>query len=139
MEITTRWHNSVAILDLVGPMTAGADTKPLHNRIGCLIQGETHGIVLNLAGVTRLDASGIGQLVMLHEKLESAHGNLQLMNVDRRQRRLLELVRLLDVFDPVDSEEEALERFRTSSRASSRADRAHRRGRLRRHHSLAVC
>lgn len=72
-----------------------------------------------MANVPQLDCSGIGQLVQLNDQLRTAGGVQVLVNVERRQKRLLELLGLLEVFRVCDSWPEALTGRRTAGAPAS--------------------
>ena len=55
-------------------------------------------LVLDLRGVSQMDCSGIGQLVKLFVKVRRLGGRFALVNVQRRQRRLLDMCGLLTLF-----------------------------------------
>jgi hypothetical protein len=52
-------------------------------------------MVLNLEHVSRLDCTGIGELVALHCAVQEMGGVLSLVNVQPRQKKMLEVVGLL--------------------------------------------
>ena len=55
--------------------------------------------VLDLAGVTELDAAGIGALVSVRKRAEASGVTLKLMNLTPRVEDLLELTRLKSAFE----------------------------------------
>ena len=55
--------------------------------------------VLDLAGVTELDAAGIGALVSVRKRAEASGVTLKLMNLTPRVEDLLELTRLRSAFE----------------------------------------
>lgn len=103
MEVNARWVDRVAILDLEGPMTVEADFGPLHGQVERILARGVDRLVLNLAGVGRLDACGIGQLVLVLSRTRESSAGLRLANVSRVQKELLDLVQLLDTFEAVEA------------------------------------
>jgi anti-anti-sigma factor len=65
-------------------------------------------VVLDLGHVPELDSSGIGQLVQVHNEVSRSGKGFMLVNVERHQQRLLEVVRLVDVLHVCESRQEAL-------------------------------
>ena len=55
--------------------------------------------VLDLAGVTEIDAAGIGALVSVRKRAEASGVTLKLMNLTPRVEDLLELTRLKSAFE----------------------------------------
>jgi anti-anti-sigma factor len=69
----------------------------LTQRVRTLIgRGERH-IVLDLAGVSSIDAAGIGELMHIHRLLMAREGALRVMNVVRRTRIPLQRVGVFDL------------------------------------------
>jgi hypothetical protein len=64
--------------------------------------------VLNFRGVPRLDCSGIGQLVQLDTQVRASGGALMLVNVEDRQKHLLQVLGLLTLLQVCESRQEAM-------------------------------
>ena len=108
MNIRAERQGSAVVLDLDGPLTAEVDTFGLHQLAGSLVRPSASALVLDLGHVQDLDSYGVGQLVALYNEV-TPHGiTLTLANVERHQKRLLELSGLLSVLHVVDSRQEAL-------------------------------
>jgi hypothetical protein len=60
-----------------------------------------------MGAVPYLDCSGIGQLVLLHERVRQAGGTLALVNLGPRQMHALRVVRLLEVLRVFETWDEA--------------------------------
>jgi len=110
---------STVILHLEGRLTVEEDTHPLHELLGSITGVDPWTVVLDLANVPQLDCSGIGQLVQLNHQVGRSGGVLLLVNVDRRQKRLLELLGLLEVFRVCGSWPEGLMGRRTAGAPAS--------------------
>ena len=72
-------------------------------------------IVLNLGEISYIDSGGLGTLVALHTTAHNAGGTIKLANLTRRVGDLLQVTKLLTVFDVHNSEYEALESFRKAA------------------------
>jgi anti-anti-sigma factor len=108
MDIRGERQGSAVVLDLEGPLTAEVDTVRLHQLAGALVRPGASSLVLDLGHVRNLDSYGIGQLVSLYNEVTPLGVTLTLTNVERHQKRLLELSGLLSVLHVVDSRQEAL-------------------------------
>jgi anti-sigma B factor antagonist len=75
-----------------------------------LIQ-EKNQIVLNLSGISYIDSGGLGTLVALYTTAQNAGGSLKLANLTQRVDDLLQVTKLLTVFEVYDSEDKALASF----------------------------
>jgi anti-sigma B factor antagonist len=110
MKISNRQTANVTILDVSGRVVAG-EADLLRESVRNLIAGgETH-IVLNLAEVPYIDSAGIGELVSALVAVRRQSGCLGLLNLTRRVRNVLGIVKLLTVFKVFDNEAEALASF----------------------------
>jgi anti-sigma B factor antagonist len=117
MQMAERQVGTVTILDLSGRLTIDDGAELLKTKINSLIvEGRTR-VVLNLARLSYMDSSGLGQLVSCHNSLAKTAGGLTLLNVTKRNTDLLTVTRLATVFHSTDSEHDALRSFReTASR-----------------------
>jgi len=95
LKIHARKLGTVAVLRLQGRIVNG-ETEILRNAVRSALEGTA--IVLDFARVTAVDASGLGVMLELREQLQSRGIRLELVNVTRWVRRLLEVTRLDSVF-----------------------------------------
>ena len=112
MAILPRRLDDVIILDLAGRITIGEGTLLLRKRIQALVEGGDRKFLLNLADVDYIDSSGLGELVSSFAELKSRHCDVKLLGLTRRIRDLMQITKLLTVFEVCDSEAAALKSFR---------------------------
>jgi anti-sigma B factor antagonist len=67
--------------------------------------------------VNYIDSGGLGTLVALHTTARNAGGTIKLANLTKRVGDLLQVTKLLTVFDVYNSEAEALDSFREGAAA----------------------
>lgn len=72
------------------------------------ISGGARGIVIDLAGVNRIDSSGVGILVAVMWSASNAGGRLVLAALSPKVRDVLSIAMLLDHIDHADTKEGAL-------------------------------
>ena len=111
MAITRRRLDDVVILDLTGRITIGEGTIMLREDIQEMLQQGQRKFLLNLADVNYIDSSGLGELVSSFTTVKNSEGQLKLLNLTRRVSDLMQITKLLTVFDVFDSEPEALKSF----------------------------
>ncbi len=111
LEISERRIGEVVILDLVGRITIGDGSLHLHDAVGRLLDEGRNRLVLNLAGVTYVDSSGIGELVSRHTTTRNTGGRLKLLNLPKKVRDLLQITKLLAIFETFDDEASAIASF----------------------------
>ena len=111
MKLTTHEEGGVMIVDASGRLTLGESTSALRNKIRELVVGGSRRIVLNLADVTYIDSSGIGELVAAYTTVATAGGELKLLNLATRVHELLYITKLYTVFATFSDEASAIASF----------------------------
>jgi anti-sigma B factor antagonist len=111
MKIMTRTIGDVRILDCSGKITLGEGTMVVRNKVRDLAQSGVKKIVLNLADVSYIDSSGIGELVSTYTTVTTGGGQLKLLNLTKKFNELLAVTKLLTVFQVFDNEQAALASF----------------------------
>jgi anti-sigma B factor antagonist len=111
LKITTRHSGSVAIVDLDGQIRIGETNINLHKTIHELVDSGERSVLLNLANVTHIDSSGLGELVAGHATLEKNDGEMKLLNLTQRVTELMMITKLLTVFEVFENEAEAVASF----------------------------
>ena len=112
MTINIRRLDDVAILDLSGRITIGEGTLILRSQIQKLLDAGQSKFLVNLADVDYIDSAGLGELVTSFTTVRNKGGQLKLLNLTRRVRDLLQITKLLTVFEAFDNETEALKTLR---------------------------
>jgi anti-sigma B factor antagonist len=108
MVLNARRLDDVVILDLSGRITMGEGTLILRERIQKLLQAGDRKFLLNLADVDYIDSSGLGELVSSFTAVRNSGGLLKLLSLTKRVQDLLQITKLLTVFEVFNNEAEAL-------------------------------
>jgi len=108
MVLNARRLDDVVIMDLSGRITMGEGTLILRHQIKKLLDAGDRKFLLNLSDVDYIDSSGLGELVTSFTTVRNQGGQLKLLNLTRRVQDLLQITKLLTVFESFDSEAEAL-------------------------------
>jgi anti-sigma B factor antagonist len=108
MDMQERTQGAVALIDVSGKLVAGEHNGKLKDKVNSLIFQGRRQIVLNLAGVSYIDSTGLGELVATHTTMAKQGGQVVLVALTARVQDLLAICRLLTVFDVFDTEAEAL-------------------------------
>jgi anti-sigma B factor antagonist len=108
MVLKARRLDDVVILDLSGRITIGEGTVVLREQIQRLLANGDRKFLLNLADVDYIDSSGLGELVTAFTTVRNHQGQLKLLNLTRRVQDLLQITKLLTVFEAFNNETEAL-------------------------------
>jgi anti-sigma B factor antagonist len=113
MKATTRQVNEVTVVDLSGRITLGEGCSQLRDLIRDLLTKGHTKILLNLADVTYIDSSGIGELVSGFTAVSNKGGQLKLLNLTKKVHDLLQITKLLTVFDVHEDEAKAVASFKS--------------------------
>jgi anti-sigma B factor antagonist len=117
MKIDVRTlQDGIIVVDCAGRIVFGEETAELRDRVRSLIQKGSR-IVVNLADVTYIDSGGLGTLVSLYITARNGGGAVKLARLTQRVGDLLQITKLLTVFEVYDSEEAAVQSFRQGAAA----------------------
>jgi anti-anti-sigma factor len=108
MRVRAERVDSAWVLHLEGRLTVEEDTRQLHELVQSMTRFCPCNVVLDLGSVRQLDCSGIGQLVQLNNQVGASGGAFALLNVEPRQKHLLQLLGLLTVLRMFDRRKEAI-------------------------------
>ncbi len=111
MNITKRQEDGVVILDLDGKIVLGEGDETLRNSVREVVGAGHRKVVLNLARVPYVDSAGLGELVRCHTRVVQAGGSVKLLNLTARLQDLLQITKLVTVFDTFETEESAIASF----------------------------
>jgi anti-sigma B factor antagonist len=112
LEVKERQAGDVTILDMKGSVRIGEGSIELRDAIRNLAGEGKKKLLLNLAGVSYIDSSGIGELIANYTTVTRQGGQLKLLNLTDRIQNLLVITKLLTVFDVYEDEAEALKSFK---------------------------
>lgn len=116
LKLSTRNVQGVVVVDCVGRITFGDEAAALREAVKVLLP-QTREIVLNMKEVSYVDSGGLGTLVGLYTSARAAGGELKLAHLTHRVGDLLQVTKLLTVFDVHDTVEAAINSFRKTATA----------------------
>ena len=108
---TNRDIGDTTVVDISGRITLGEGSALLRTLVRQLLDQGRKFIVLNLADVSYIDSSGIGELVSSFTAAKKEGGELKLLNLTKKVHDLLLITKLFTVFDVHDDEEKAIASF----------------------------
>ena len=111
MKASNRQVGGITIVDLSGRITLGEGSVVLRDTIRDLVSKGKIKILLNLADVTYIDSSGIGELVSAFTTVRNQNGELKLLKLTKKVHDLLQITKLYTVFDIKDDEATAVQAF----------------------------
>jgi anti-sigma B factor antagonist len=101
----------VTLLTLAGRLVADEEDTFFADRVNKLLAAGRIRIVADLREVSSIDSGGVGTLVAKLLSARRRGGDLRLLRPSDRSRRVLEITRLIEVFQVFESEDEALASF----------------------------
>jgi anti-sigma B factor antagonist len=111
LKITKKTIDGILVFECNGRVVFGEESSLLREQVKSAIP-DSKRIVLNLGEVNYIDSGGLGTLVALHTTGLNAGTTIKLANLTKRVGDLLQVTKLLTVFDVCSSESEAIESFR---------------------------
>ena len=126
LKTNVRQSSDVAILDLNGRLSLGealafgpGSGLVLSETIRDLAKKGQKKILLNLAGVTYVDSSGVGQLVGAFTTARNQAADIKLLKPSAHVLDLLKTTKLYGVFDIQEDETAAIQSFSRGAGATS--------------------
>jgi anti-sigma B factor antagonist len=111
MKIEKRNRDGVTILDLGGKITIGKGDVALREAVHQVLESGALKVLINLAEVTTIDSSGVGELVSAFTTATNRGGKLKLVNLPPKVNDILTITQLITVFEVFESEDEAIRAF----------------------------
>ena len=112
LTINVRETADAAILDMSGRVVLGEALGEMRDSIREALAGGQKNILLNLASVSHIDSSGLGQFIGSYATVTSHGGKMKLLNLQKRVNDLMQITKLLTVFEAYTDESEALASFK---------------------------
>lgn len=111
MELTGRLEgNDVLVIELREDNLDASNVRDFREVVSTLLQDHTK-VVLDMAGVSFVDSSGLGALISCLRQLNGRRGDFRLCEMSRSVRALFELMRMHRVFTIHDTRAEAVRSF----------------------------
>jgi len=111
LRMSTRTLDGVIVVDCSGRIVFGEESATLRDTIKKTL-AQSRRIVLNLGEVTYVDSGGLGTLVSLYTTARNAGGALKLARLTQRVSDLLQLTKLVSIFEVFENEQLAAQSFK---------------------------
>jgi anti-sigma B factor antagonist len=113
----TRVDRGVAVIELMGSIILGDGLTLLRDMINSAIQEGYKNILLDLEEVSYIDSAGLGELVSCNALVDAQGGDLKLVHLQKKIRGLLQITKLITIFETFEDETEALLSFQRAKAA----------------------
>lgn len=110
LRVSTRKIGEAVVVDCRGRLVFGDESSAIRDLVKDLLLTEKN-IVVNLGEVSYIDSGGLGTLVGLYTSARNSGATIKLANLQRRITELLQITKLLTVFEVYGSEQEAVQSF----------------------------
>ena len=111
LDIEQREREGISILDLKGHLVLGEADAALRSRVQSLFSQGNRKLILNMAGVSRIDTTGAGALQFLSQQYRDAGGRLVLFQLAHTHGELYEMARLEAALEIYGEETDAVNSF----------------------------
>src|SRR5260370_1661898 len=109
--------DGVIVVYCNGAIVFGEESISLHIFVKDLLN-KSRQIVLDLKDVTHIDSGGLGTLVSLYTSARNVRGDIKLANLGSRLNELLQVTRLVTIFEVFDKAEDAVASFNRAAGAT---------------------
>jgi anti-sigma B factor antagonist len=108
LNVKTRKVDNIIVVDMSGRLTIGEPVLLLRETLRVQVNDGARQFVLNLGDVSYIDSSGLGELVSAYTTVRNKQGDVKLLNLTTKAKDLLQMTKLLTVFDVYDDEAKAI-------------------------------
>lgn len=117
LKLSARTVQGIGVLDCEGRIVFGDECFELRDTVKRMLE-QSPNVVLNLKEVSYIDSGGLGTLVGLYTSAKNANGNIKLAALNHRVIDLLQVTKLLTVFETFPNDIDAAKSFATATTAA---------------------
>ncbi len=114
LRLSVRMIEGVSVVDCSGRIVFGDEAGALREFVKELLK-HNKNVIISLGNVNYIDSGGLGTLVGLYTSARGSGGTIKLSNLTHRVGELLQVTKLLTVFEVFDSDEKAVQSFSRSA------------------------
>ncbi len=111
MHLDLKERGGISLLQLNGRLVDGAGDSELREAVEVLVGSGRGRIILDLSEVNAIDSAGLGELVASERRVRAAGGALKVLHPRERVLRVLDLAKVLPLFEIFETEEQAVSSF----------------------------
>lgn len=119
LKMTNSEVDSVSVVELDGRIVLGEESSSLREKLKSLVAAGKKKIVLNMANIEYIDSSGLGALVAAHVSAKTQGASVRLCNLGKKFHDVMQMTRLLTVFDVYDKQAAAVSSFQAAKVTSA--------------------
>ena len=111
MTLKTRKVDGIVVMDMSGRLSTGEPTLLLRETTRKFMEDGNKKFLLNLHDVSFIDSSGLGEMIATYTRVRREGGDIKLLHLTKTAKDLLQMTKLLTVFDTFEDETGALKSF----------------------------
>lgn len=116
LTVTTNKIDEVIVVCVNGVSYFGEESASLRIHMKDLLD-QSRQIVLDLGNVTHIDSGSVGTLVAVHSSARKVGGNVKFANLGDHTREVLQITKLVRVFEIFETVEDAVASFKRAATA----------------------
>ena len=120
LTVKTRKIDNIVVMDLSGKLTIGEPVMQLRDALRVNVTEGESKFIINLADVSYVDSSGLGELVSSYTTVRNKGGDVKLLKLTAKIKDLLQMTKLLTVFDVYDDEAKAVASLKGTAKADGK-------------------
>jgi len=114
MKVDIKHEGKVTIITPVGPLIIGPGERLMNETVSRLFVERRVHLLIDMAGVNKIDSSGVDSLVMTCRRARENGGDAKLARLVPRVQQLLEMTHLTSVFEIYPDIAQAVSSFSTA-------------------------
>lgn len=107
LKVETRQLDGVTVVSCHGRIILGEESAGMRETLKRALTSSRQ-LVLDLSGVSYIDSSGLGTLVGVYSSARAAGADIKLAGLNQRLRDLLQITKLVTVFEVYDTVQQAV-------------------------------
>src|SRR6266851_52310 len=119
IRMTDREVDGVSVVELDGRIVLGEESISFREKLKSLLAEGKKKIVLNMSEVKYIDSAGLGALVAAHISAKNQGASVRLCHLGKKFHEVMQITKLLTVFDVYDTEAAAISSFQSSMATSN--------------------
>jgi len=119
VRMTDREVDGVSVVELDGRIVLGEESNSFREKLKSLLAEGKKKIVLNMSEIKYIDSAGLGALVAAHISAKNQGASVRLCHLGKKFHEVMQITKLLTVFDVHDTEAAAIGSFQSSLATSN--------------------
>jgi anti-sigma B factor antagonist len=110
LKIQTKTTQGITVVECAGRIVFGEESAALRADLKRIL-ANSKKVVLDLENVSYIDSGGLGMLVGVYSSARAAGADIKLSGLGQRVRDVLQITKLVTVFEVYDNEQQAVAAF----------------------------